>query len=150
VQRRNRQMRPQRALPDRYYPAGGTGQKARQLRRADLTLIAKIAMAREQHPDGAPPAKTWQVYIVRCQDGSYYTGITTDLARRIAEHNSAAGGARYTRPRQPVSLVYAETAPDRSAACRREYQLRRLTPAMKRALISRGAPLREAPRPREG
>jgi putative endonuclease len=150
VQRRNRQMRPQRALPDRYYPAGGTGQKARQLRRADLTLIAKIAMAREQHPDGAPPAKTWQVYIVRCQDGSYYTGITTDLARRIAEHNSAAGGARYTRPRQPVSLVYAETAPDRSTACRREYQLRRLTPAMKRALISRGAPLREAPRPREG
>jgi len=106
-------------------------------------------MAREQHPAGAPTATTWQVYIVRCQDGSYYTGITTDLARRIAEHNSTSGGARYTRPRRPVSLVYAETAPDRSAACRREYQVRHLTPAMKRALINH-APLLEEARPREG
>jgi putative endonuclease len=104
-------------------------------------------MAREQHPDGTPPAKTWQVYIVRCQDGSYYTGITTDLARRIAEHNSAGGGARYTRPRQPVSLVYAEPAPDRSAACRREYQVKRFTPAMKRALINHCAPPPKLPLP---
>jgi len=104
-------------------------------------------MTREHHPDGAPPATTWQVYIVRCQDGSYYTGITTDLARRIAEHNSTGGGARYTRPRRPVNLVYAETAPDRSAASRREYQLKRFTPTMKRALINHGAPSPKAPLP---
>ncbi|MGC8780670.1 MAG: GIY-YIG nuclease family protein, partial [Anaerolineae bacterium] len=55
------------------------------------------------------------VYVVRCADGTYYTGWTTDLARRIAQHNAGRGGA-YTRSRRPVTLVYREEVPDRAAA----------------------------------
>jgi putative endonuclease len=50
----------------------------------------------------------WHIYIVRCHDGTLYTGITKNLERRIAEHNSDQGGAKYTRSRKPVKLVYAE------------------------------------------
>lgn len=76
----------------------------------------------------------WFVYILRCRDGTFYTGITTDLARRLAQHNKGPLGARYTRTRRPVALVYAEPADSRSAAARREYQLRRMSAAAKRAL----------------
>ena len=51
---------------------------------------------------------SWYVYIVRCNDGTLYTGITKDLERRLAEHNSPKGGAKYTRTRKPVTLVYFE------------------------------------------
>lgn len=69
----------------------------------------------------------WFVYLVRCADGTLYTGITTDLARRIAEHNGVGGlGARYTRSRRPVALVYAEPADNRAAAARREATIKRL------------------------
>lgn len=51
---------------------------------------------------------TWYVYMVRCSDASLYTGVTTDVNRRLIEHNSRKSGARYTRSRQPVSLVYVE------------------------------------------
>ena len=78
----------------------------------------------------------WFVYILRCRDDTFYTGITTDLARRLAEHNGARLGARYTKARRPVRLVYAEPADSRSAAARREYQLRRLSAEAKRALIA--------------
>ncbi len=77
----------------------------------------------------------WYVYIVRCQDGTLYTGITKDLKRRIAEHNSEKGGAKYTKPRRPVRLVYSESASSRSAAAKREYQLKRMPTVKKRALI---------------
>ncbi len=86
--------------------------------------------------NGSSPQDWWYVYIVRCRDRSLYTGVTTDLARRLKEHNSPAGGARYTRARQPVSITYAEIVSDRSAACSREYQLKRLSRAAKEALIS--------------
>ncbi len=76
----------------------------------------------------------WFVYLLRCADGSFYTGITTDLARRLREHNHSPRGARYTRARRPVSLAYAEPCADRAAACRREHQLRRLSRAAKQAL----------------
>ncbi len=76
----------------------------------------------------------WFVYLLRCADGSYYTGITTDLERRLREHNGSPRGARYTRSRRPVSLVYSEPCADRSAACRRECQLRRLPRSAKKAL----------------
>lgn len=82
----------------------------------------------------------WFVYILRCRDGSLYTGITTDLARRLAEHNAGRAGARYTRSRRPVTLAYAEPAVSRSAAARREFELKQLPPAAKRALIARSAP----------
>ena len=78
----------------------------------------------------------WRVYMVACADGSLYTGITTDLCRRLAEHNSDRGGARYTRPRRPVHLVYSERAASRSAAAKREYRIKRLPPAGKKALIA--------------
>ena len=78
----------------------------------------------------------WFVYILRCRDATFYTGITTNLDRRLAEHNGGKLGARYTKARRPVTLVYAETASSRSAAARREYQLRRLSAEAKRLLIA--------------
>ncbi|MCK5405134.1 MAG: GIY-YIG nuclease family protein [Desulfobulbaceae bacterium] len=78
----------------------------------------------------------WYVYMVRCCDGTLYTGISTDLDRRIAEHNSEKGGAKYTRPRRPVHLVYSEQIDSRSAATKREYCLRKLSASEKRELIA--------------
>ena len=69
----------------------------------------------------------WTVYILRCADGSLYTGVTRDVARRVKEHNSNKLAARYTRARRPVMLVYQEPARTRSAACKREYQIKQLT-----------------------
>jgi putative endonuclease len=71
-------------------------------------------------------ASPWYVYIVRCRDGTLYTGITTDLDKRISSHNSGKGGAKYTRARRPVTLVYAEPAVSRSEAARREYRIKRM------------------------
>ncbi len=76
----------------------------------------------------------WWVYILRCRDGTLYTGITTDVARRLAEHRAGAG-ARYTRSRLPLRLVWREPQPDRAAAARREAQVKRLPRAQKLALI---------------
>jgi predicted GIY-YIG superfamily endonuclease len=76
----------------------------------------------------------WQVYIVQCADGTLYTGIALDLPARVAAHN-AGTGARYTRSRLPVQLVYREPQPDRSAASRREYQIKQLPLASKLALL---------------
>ena len=80
-------------------------------------------------------AASWYVYMVRCADGTFYTGIATDLARRLAEHNDGPRGARYTRSRRPVSLAYAEEVASRSEAAAREYRVRRLGVAQKRRLI---------------
>lgn len=81
------------------------------------------------------PENAWFVYVVRCNDGTLYTGITKNLQRRLAEHNSASAGARYTRPRRPVTLIYQEQVESRSAAAKREYQLKRLPLPEKRKLI---------------
>ncbi len=80
----------------------------------------------------------WTVYIVECADGSFYTGITTDVARRVGEHNHAKQGARYTRAKRPVTLVYTEAAEDRSAATKQEIAIKKLTRAQKLALIESG------------
>ena len=82
------------------------------------------------------PAQQAFVYIVRCADGSYYTGWTTDVARRVAEHN-AGRGARYTRQRGPVELVWWEEQPDRSAAMKREDQIKRRGRRYKERLVKR-------------
>lgn len=82
----------------------------------------------------------WYVYILRCNDGTLYTGVTTDVARRVAEHNGDGGptkGAKYTKARRPVVLVYQESALDRGAAQRREAVLRTLTRSEKLALITK-------------
>lgn len=81
----------------------------------------------------------WFVYILRCSDNSLYTGVCTDCERRLHEHNQTARGAKYTRARRPVTLVYSETATDRSAAQRREAEIKRLSAARKERLILTGA-----------
>lgn len=77
---------------------------------------------------------TYWVYILRCADGTLYTGCTNDLSRRLAAHN-AGKGAKYTRSRRPVELVYREAVPDKSTALRREAAIKGLSRAEKLALI---------------
>jgi putative endonuclease len=81
--------------------------------------------------------KPWFAYMVLCRDNTLYTGVTTDPLRRQAEHNSVAGGCRYTRTRRPVRLVFVEKHPDRSGACRRELEIKRMAAAEKHRLIAR-------------
>ncbi len=88
------------------------------------------------------PLSVWHVYIVCCRDNTYYTGITTDLIRRMEEHNSTQKGAKYTRTRRPVELVYFEKAASRSIATRREEQIKKLPLASKKELIKTCPPLR--------
>lgn len=78
--------------------------------------------------------RTHHVYVVECADGTYYTGYTTDVERRVAEHN-AGKGAKYTRGRTPVELVYAEAHDSKSAAMSREYELKQLSRAEKERLV---------------
>ena len=85
----------------------------------------------------------WHVYILRCHDGTLYTGATNDLVRRLERHR-AGRGARYTRSRLPVKLVYLEPSHDRSAALRREAALKRLTRRDKLALIRTSRTVRGA------
>jgi len=76
----------------------------------------------------------WYVYILRCADGTLYTGITTDVERRVEQHNRGQG-ARYTASRRPVEPVYVEAAVDRGAAASREAAIKKLDRAGKLALI---------------
>jgi len=78
----------------------------------------------------------WYVYIVRCKDGSLYTGATNDLEKRVSAHNTGRG-ARYTRSRLPVALVYSRTVRDRSRALSVEARLKQLTRAEKQLLIAK-------------
>ncbi len=79
-------------------------------------------------PDG------WCVYLLRCGDGALYCGVTNDLAARLAAHR-AGKGARYTRGRGPLRLVWCEPAEGKGAALRREHAVKRLSTAGKRALV---------------
>lgn len=91
----------------------------------------------------APPPKdastsadaSWLVYMLECADGSLYTGVTNDMARRLEQHNDGSG-ARYTRSRRPVKLRYQETCADRSDALLRECSLRLLSRKEKEALVA--------------
>lgn len=74
------------------------------------------------------------VYVLECSDGTYYTGYTTDVQRRVAEHD-AGEGAKYTRGRTPVELRYTESYESKSAAMSREYELKQLSRAEKEALF---------------
>ncbi len=75
----------------------------------------------------------WYVYILRCGDDTLYTGITDDVERRLAAHRSGKG-AKYTRSRGPLTLVYQEPQPDRAAASRREYEIKHMKREEKLAL----------------
>jgi putative endonuclease len=78
----------------------------------------------------------WWVYLLACSDGTFYCGVTTDVAKRLAAHE-AGRGARYTRGRRPVKVVWAEPAPTRSTALRREREVKRWPRARKEALVQR-------------
>lgn len=79
----------------------------------------------------------WYTYILRCADSSLYTGVTTDVNRRLQEHNQDnKKGARYTKVRRPVTLVYQEICTDRSSACKREAAIKKLTRQQKLQLIN--------------
>ena len=77
---------------------------------------------------------SFYVYLLRCADGTLYTGYTDDPVRRTKVHN-AGKGAKYTRARLPVELVYQEACADKSAALRREYEIKQLTRVQKLKLI---------------
>ncbi len=79
----------------------------------------------------------WTVYVLRCGDGTLYTGITNDLARRLARHRAGTASA-YTRSRLPVRLVYREAQPSRSRALRREAAVKRMPRAAKLILVRGG------------
>ncbi|MDH5784037.1 MAG: GIY-YIG nuclease family protein [Chromatiales bacterium] len=85
-------------------------------------------------------ASQWYVYILCCNDDSLYTGVTTNCARRLHEHNHTRRGARYTRARRPVTLVYSEVAESRSSAQRREAEIRQLSRQQKKQLIDGKSP----------
>ena len=78
----------------------------------------------------------WTVYLMRCCDNSLYCGVTTDVKRRLTEHNKGVKGAKYTKARRPVTLVYTESAVDRSAACKQEAILKKLNKASKESLVA--------------
>lgn len=77
---------------------------------------------------------TWKLYILRCKDGSLYTGITTDVPARLEAHRSGKG-AKYTRGRGPLELVYSEECGDHSAALKREWAVKSMTRQKKQRLI---------------
>lgn len=80
-------------------------------------------------------AEKWYVYILRCADGTLYTGITTDIERRLVEHNHEKTGAKYTRVRRPVYLVFQEVYSTRSEATKREAELKKFPRVKKQNLL---------------
>lgn len=84
---------------------------------------------------GGETEPVWRVYLLRCADGSLYTGVTRDLQRRLRQHNGElVGGAAYTRSRRPVVLLWSEDCVDRSAAQKREASIKALSRTGKLAL----------------
>jgi putative endonuclease len=77
----------------------------------------------------------WFVYILECADGTFYTGITTDLKRRVQEHNSGMLGARYTRGRRLVKLCYSSSFPDKQLASKEEWRIKRMSKKEKLELV---------------
>ena len=81
-------------------------------------------------------ASTWKLYILRCGDGSLYTGITTDVEKRMEVHRSGKG-AKYTRGRGPLEVVYTEDCGDHSTALKREWEIKQLSREEKENLIKK-------------
>lgn len=87
--------------------------------------------------------KSWTVYMLRCSDGSLYTGIATDVSRRMAEHEQGPRGSRYVRGRGPLQLVFQWEVEGRSLASRAEHRIKALSRLDKEKLIARPARMRE-------
>jgi putative endonuclease len=83
--------------------------------------------------------KSWCVYILECKDNTLYTGVTNDLDNRLFQHNHGTVGAKYTRARRPVKLVYSEACDDKVAAMQREYAIKKLSRPGKLLLISKNS-----------
>lgn len=80
----------------------------------------------------------WYVYLLRCADTTLYAGVTTDCKRRVREHNGEIkGGAKYTRVRRPVELVWSEQCEDRSSACKREAQVKKMSRSQKAEMVKK-------------
>ena len=79
--------------------------------------------------------KSWFLYVVRCADGTFYTGVTTDVDRRLHEHNATRRGAKYTRTRRPVELIYRTDYKDRTTAQKAERYFKSLTRQEKEEII---------------
>ncbi len=88
--------------------------------------------------------KQWYLYILRCKDGSLYTGITTDVPKRFSQHNSGKG-AKYTRGRGPLELVYQEVCSGHSEALKRELYIKSLPREIKLELIESGSKIQIIP-----
>jgi putative endonuclease len=97
-----------------------------QPRRTIIGMTEKVSLATGR----------WSVYILRCGDGSLYTGIATDVLRRIREHENGVKGSRYLRGRGPLALVFQTELGDRSLASRAELRIKRLTKRAKEELIT--------------
>jgi UV DNA damage endonuclease len=95
----------------------------------------------DRRPRRNPGREKWFVYLLRCADGSLYTGISKDVKRRCQQHNAGIA-SRYTRSRLPVKMVYQEAAATRSLALKREAAIKAMTRAEKLALIRLGAKAR--------
>lgn len=80
------------------------------------------------------PPMPWHTYILICADGTYYTGITTDLKRRIEEHNTSPRGSKYTAARRPTIVIYHEAYETRSLASKREHQIKQMSRGEKEML----------------
>jgi len=80
--------------------------------------------------------KSYFVYILKCSDGTLYTGSTNDIERRVLDHNESPRGAKYTKARRPVRLVYSEECPSKGSALSREAKIKRLTRIEKLELVS--------------
>lgn len=82
-------------------------------------------------------SKLWYMYVVTCSDGTLYAGVTTDIERRIREHNTSKRGAKYTRSRRPVELTCVIECDDRSSAQKEEYAFKKLSRAEKLRVLGR-------------
>ena len=77
----------------------------------------------------------WYLYVLRCSDNTMYTGVTTDINRRLDEHNTGSRGAKYTRKRLPVKLIYWVAFSDQSSAQKAEYKFKKMTRKQKEKII---------------
>ena len=105
------------------------------IRHANNRLTGYSLKPPKEESDIEASESTWSVYVVRCNDGSLYTGIAKNVCARIDAHN-AGQGAKYTRARRPVELVYRESIGDRGDALRREYAIKQLSSRAKAKLVS--------------
>ncbi len=80
----------------------------------------------------------WHIYVLECHDGTFYTGITNNLERRLFEHNNTSRGAKYTRGRRPVQLIYSRECKSRSHALQEELSFKKLTKKQKIMIIDQG------------